>query len=338
MSETRKTLTRNDIALAAGVSPTTVSRALSGSPLLPAATIGRIQEIARRMGYRPNELARRLAANRSRQLGFVIPPTTLRGGAFHLSYYSRLLDAVVGAALARQHTVTILPGFTGPQDGDRLVRHVETHQVDGLLFLGLRADQADLRPLRRRGLPCVVVGAEPSGKRPLSVNCDPGPGIREMLAALRERDCRRLFFVHGDLAFHDARRQVTAVAAETASAGLPLVRTFPGNYSFRSGYGVAAEVLAASRQGDAVFLANDRMAAGFYRWCHERDIAIPGRIRVVGSDDDYAASLLYPPLSTIHQPRTAMGETAANLLIDLIEGKTACPAQLPAHFVARESI
>jgi LacI family transcriptional regulator len=338
MSEHRKPLTRKDIAAAAGVSPATVSRALSGSPLLPRTTIERIRAIARRMGYRPNELARRLAANRSGQLGFVVPPATARGGTFHLSYYSRLLDAVTGAAFSRKHTVTILPGMEGPGDADLLVRRVESRQVDGLLFLGLRVDQADLRPLRRRGLPCVVVGAEPAGARPLSVNCDPAPGIREMLTALREKGCRRLFFVHGDLAFHDARRQLSTLEEETAEVGLPLRQVFRGNYSFRSGYGVAAEVLAASRRNDAVFLANDRMAVGFYRWCQERGIAIPDRIRVVGSDDDYSASLLFPSLSTIHQPRTEMGEAAADLLIDLIEGKATQSARLPTHFVARESI
>jgi DNA-binding LacI/PurR family transcriptional regulator len=333
----RKQLTRKDIAEAAGVSPATVSRALSGSPLLPQATIERIRKVARRMGYRPNELARRLAANRSGQVGFVVPPVTDRGGPFHLSYYSRLLDAVTQTAFARGHTVTILPGLEKPGDAGRLARHVESRQVDGLLFLGLRVDQTDLRPLRRQGLACVVVGAEPTGARPVSVNCDPGPGIREMLAALRERKCKRLFFAHGDLAFHDARRQLSTLEEETV-AGPPLARVFAGNYSFRSGYGLAADVLAASRAGDAVFLANDRMAAGFYRWCQERGIAIPGRIRVVGSDDDYSASLLFPSLSTIHQPRTEMGVAAADLLIDLIEGKTVRPTRLPTHFVARESI
>jgi LacI family transcriptional regulator len=316
----KKSLNRTDIAEAAGVSPSTVSRALAGSSLLPASTITRIRRIASDLGYRPNVLARRLATNRSLQIGFVVPLGVSRRGAFQTSYFSHILDAVVAAADGFGYGVTIYP--YDRQDRSRarkLAELVESHNVDGLIFAGLSRQSRVPGLLLKRKIPFLLIGSRAEGVP--SVNCNPEPGIREMLSTLAKKGYRRLFFAEGDQAFHDAVRQKEALLSAITGTSLEIGGIFNGDYSRRSGYEAAEWALRKhARIRDCIFLANDRMAVGFYRRCQECLVPIPEYIGIIGSDDDEVASGLFPELTTIRQPRAAMGAAAVEKLIGLISG------------------
>ncbi len=336
-----KKLTRNDIALKAGVSPSTVSRALAGSPLLPESTIKKINALAREMGYRPNMLAHRLARNKSFQLGFVVPPAAGRKGTFHVSYYSDVLDGVVHQASERGYTVQIIPLLgASPSLLGILKGLAEGRTVDGFVLVGLTNDIPLLRETDEAGFSCVLVGAvSPQGKVP-SITYDPSRGIGEMLHALSARGYKRLFYVFGPKRYHDALVQHEALTTAMRRSSLTLAGTIEGNYSIKSGWEAAESILPKACAGDCVFLANDRMAAGFYHFCHERDFKIPDKIAVAGCDDEDIAVILSPELSTIRQPRREMGEAAADALVDLLNGgetqKTRVSIQ--AAFIQRTSL
>jgi len=334
-----KNLTRKDIAKAAGVSPSTVSRALSGSPLLPKKTIDHVAEIAARHGYKPNILARRLASNRSFQIAFAVELWTgTRRGPIQMSYYSAILDAMVTEAYKRNYSVLVQP-YT--KDEETFVGHftdlVGTRQVDGVVFAGLTLKSGIPSELIRRKLPFVVVGSKPADKF-LSVNADPYPAMKEMFNVLGGRGYRRIFFVEGDLNFYHAVEHRNAFMKALKDSRLKLAGAISGDYSRRCGYGVAPEILVRKQKGDCVFFSNDRMATGFYRYCYENKVSIPGEIGVLGSDDDESALVLYPELSTIRQPRVEMGAAAVNLLIDMLEKKKTGSVVIPTSFVTRRSI
>ena len=118
---------------------------------------------------------------------------------------------------------------------------------------------------------------------------------------LELRQYRRLFFVAGNRQYYDAQLQEQAVKRHFADSSLSELEIMDGDYSRRSGHAAAEAIFPRVREGDCVFLANDRMATGFYRYCYENTISIPDQIGVVGSDDDEAARALYPDLTTIHQ-------------------------------------
>ena len=130
-------LTRIDIAKAAGVSPSTVSRALSGSPLLPDETIERIRAIADKMGYHPNTLARQLAMNRSMRIGYVVPHRSTRKGPLQVSYFSTILDAMVAEAYKLDYDVSIINYDEESREmvAD-LADRVRSRNVDGLVLDG----------------------------------------------------------------------------------------------------------------------------------------------------------------------------------------------------------
>ncbi len=318
-------LTRTDIAKAVGVSPSTVSRALAGSALLPKSTIAQVRKVASRMGYRPSVLGRRLAANRSFQIGFVLPLGLHRKGPLQMSYYSTILDGMVSGAYPRGYSVSLHPyEQEDAASASRLADIVAERHVDGLVILGLTQRSCIPGTLLSAGVPFVLIGARPEGDGISSVNCNPAPAIRGMLDALRGGSYRRLYFVHGNLQYYDAVAQRRALEDELGERPFESVEILEGDYSRSSGYKAAERILSSSRRDgfkECVFLANDRMATGFYRYCHERGIRIPDRIGVVGSDGDEAATALHPDLCTMLQPRIEMGRAAAGILIDACEDR-----------------
>lgn len=315
-----KNLTRKDIAKAAGVSPSTVSRALAGSNLLPQSTIEHVREIAKRMGYRPNVLARKLASNKSFQIGYVMPLKVPLKGAFRVSYYSTILDSIVVNSHPEGYNVTICPlDSEDKASASRLKELTESKQVDGLILIGLKQESEFAKVLSASDVPCVAIGS--LFKKGLSVNYSPASAIREMLKHLKKKSYKRLFYVHGNLDYYDAVAQKDILLREAAESFKSLeIEMIAGNYSRTFGYNCASEILSKRKDGDCVFFANDRMATGFYRHCYEHSVAIPEEIGVIGCDDEDSSGCLYPDLTTIRQPRHEMGEAAVKLLLGLLSG------------------
>ncbi len=334
-----KNLTRKDIAKAAGVSPSTVSRALAGSPLLPKSTIERVTELAAKFGYRPNILASRLASNRSFQIGFAVElwPGTRRG-PIRMSYYSTILDSMVSAAFERDYNVMLLPYL---KDGKSAVEHfsnlILSKHVDGIVFAGLTRESNIPAELLKRNIPFVVIGSEAVKNKFVSVNTDPHLSMTEMFKSLEGRNYRRIFFVEGDPEYYHAVSLRASFMKVLEKSSLSLAGVIKGDYSRSSGYDSAGKIFSMKKKRDCVFFSNDRMASGFYMYCHEHKIAIPDDIGVIGSDNDDSASALYPGLSTVEQPRVEMGAAAVNLLIDVFERKPVQPVVIPNSFIERKS-
>jgi LacI family transcriptional regulator len=341
MIKIRKSLTRKDIAEAAGVSPSTVSRALAGSSLLPQSTIDHVRKIAEQMGYCRNVLGMRMAANKSFQLGFVVPLNSARRGTFQLSYYSNILDAMVNAAYQRNYSITIHPYESGEKKQvQNLCNLVTSKQVDGLIFVGLTQNSKIPGKLVEAGIPFALLGSRSSLPEVISVNCNPYPGQKKMLQTLGKKGYKKLYFVHGNQSYYDAITQKKTLLKLLEKSKIQLAEILEGDYSRRSGYRAAEHILKKKLKDHCVFLANDRMAVGFYRYCQEHGITIPTEIGVIGSDNDEAATALYPDLTTIQQPRTAMGKIAVEMLIDSLQGKlgTTEPVCIEKSFIERQSI
>ncbi|GEM_PF-2286608 len=340
LGEKMKNLTRKDIAKSAGVAPSTVSRALSGSPLLPKKTIEHITDIAAKLGYKPNVLARRLASNRSFQIAFAVELWTgTRRGPIQMSYYSGILDSMVTEAYKRKYSVLVQP-YT--KNEEAFVGHftdiIHTRQVDGAVFAGLMLKSSIPSKLLERNLPFVVIGSRSGREKFLTVNADPYPAMQEMFRTLGNKGYKRIFFVEGDMKFYHAVTHKDAFIKALKGTSIKLAGILNGDYSRRRGYALAPEIIEKKKSGDSVFFSNDRMATGFYRYCYENRISIPDEIGVIGSDDDESALVLYPELSTIRQPRLEMGTAAVNILIDKLEKKNPRSIVIPTSFISRRSI
>ena len=164
------------------------------------------------------------------------------------------------------------------------------------------------------------------------------PHIIEMLKCLSDKGYKSLFFVHGNLEYYHAIAQREALQKAVAETKFEITEVIEGNYTRRSGYAAAEYIMGKKKERDAVFLANDRMASGFYRYCYEHGVKIPESIGVIGSDADEAATALYPDLSTIYQPRMEMGTEAVKRLVDIIEKDQKKSVIIQKSFLLKKSL
>ncbi len=332
-------ITREEIARAAKVSPSTVSRALSGNPLIPEKTALKIRRLALEKGYVPNIAARRLVSRKSWQIGFAMEfdGQRVRRGPIQMGYYSGILDGVISAASPEGYSVSIQPYVADNlESAINFLNILESGAVDGFVFAGLRRESPMLEHLKSHQAPIVLIGMASQGLP--SVELDYLCAYREAFSSITIGPRQRIIFIEGDKSFSYAIKQRKALEIAVKESSIRIAKIFSGDYSMSCGYSLAPEILKSSRRGDCAIFANDRMAAGFYRHCHENKIEIPARIGVVGCDKDPSSEALFPLLSTIVQPRLEMGASAFRLLLSIVKGK-GLPKQiiLEQRFLKRDS-
>jgi LacI family transcriptional regulator len=308
---------------------------------LPSATIERIEKIAEKLGYHPNMLARRLASNKSFQIGYAVPLTFPGRGAFQIPYFSMILDAAVIESFARSYNIAIYPlGDDSSSCADKLTDLVKTKQVDGLIVSGLKRGSPVPGFLKKEGIPFVIVGSLPEISGIPCVNYSPGKAIKRLLAELSRKSYRKIHFVTGDMNYYDAVNQ-KEIFTECLVPYNFNVREHVGDYSRACGYRLAPEIVEnIGKEKECVFFANDRMASGFFRYCAENRINIPGTLGVCGCDDEDYTKALYPSLTTIRQPRARMGHAAVDVLMKSIEKPSSeiNPVEIEAQFILNSSI
>ncbi|HOK05290.1 MAG TPA: LacI family DNA-binding transcriptional regulator [Victivallales bacterium] len=317
-----KSPTRNDVAKIAKVSPTTVSRALSGSPLIPEKTAARIRKIALQLGYSPNILASRFALKRSFQIAFAIEFNggRVRKGPIQLGYYSGILDGIISSAYPEKYSVLIKPYKEESEiEALNLIKSWLSREIDGIIFASLERNSVMIPVLTKSKMPFVIIGS--LYKNLPSLTIDFYEPYLSIMKLIKSKHKQSFIFLAGDKRYEYAIRQEKSLKQAAKKMKLKISAILEGDYSWKCGYSLAPEIIKKEGKNGVAIFANDRMAAGFYRYCYEQNIKIPYDISVVGADKDPVADGLYPSLTTIVQPRLKMGKEAFFLLKECIENK-----------------
>lgn len=327
---------RGDVAHAAGVSESTVSRALNDSPLISSAIKDRVRSVAKELGYIPSRQATLFARRHTKMLGFVVPsyeafPT------FSRSYFPALLDGVVLECDKQGYSATIILDKKrhDTQDYSALI-HSKT--VDGLLFAVTRADFKPFSGLREQGVPFVLINNYHEGLN--SVDALPESGMRKACEHAYSLGHRHWGYITGDMQFHNAIDRLEVFNRLVAEYGVTST-VVEGNFSKTSGYN-GAKTLLAEGQGKVpsiIFGSSDRCAFGVLEYLHAHDIKVPQDISVVGYDDLPPVKDISPPLSTVIHPVTQLARRATDLLIRILEERQQEPVTewLDTDFVTRNS-
>lgn len=330
----RRRVQMADIAQMAGVSASTVSRALSGSPLIPEATRTRIAELARSLNYRVNVGAANLRKRGVQTIGVVIlgDNSQMISDPFLLSILGSVADALDERGLSllltrlkqdRQHVLSDL---------------VESGQVGGLIVVGQLTLHEHLNELARQGFPMVVWGANlPDALYPV-VGGDNAMGGFLATQHLIKHGCRRIAFF-GDISHPEAGLRYQGYTRALQEAGIEqdprLLQSFLfGDSRVR---GVINHWLDQALSFDAIFASSDVTAISLMGTLTERGIAVPSKVRLVGYDDISLAQNVHPTLSTIRQPTHEAGRALVDLLFDAIAGQPRRSVVLPAALIVRES-
>ncbi|MFV0286708.1 MAG: LacI family DNA-binding transcriptional regulator [Demequina sp.] len=313
--------TLQDVALAAGVSPATASRALSAPASVSIERRHRVLEAAERLGYRPNRSAQALASGRSRHLGLVLPDLAN-------PFFATVAKGVQAQARGTRRSVLVADTDEDVRAEREVVEDLQPG-VDGLLLCSPRIGEDEIRSIASHG-PVVIVNREVDGLA--SVSFDVASGVHAALEHLRALGHRRIAYVGGPAtSWSDARRR----AALGEVNGLDIV-DIGGQRPVHQG-GVAAADLVVAAGATAVLAYNDLVALGVMSRLRARGLSVPEDISVVGFDDIPAASYVSPALTTVALPLTRAGHEATTLLDGLNEAVDPPTLRLPVELVVRDS-
>ncbi|WP_276957912.1 LacI family DNA-binding transcriptional regulator [Allomeiothermus silvanus] len=317
------------VAEAAGVSISTVSRALRGYSDVNPQTRQRVQEAAAALGYQPNPIGQSLVLGRS---GYVAVLFSRRHSPALLDrFYAEVLggiEAVLEASGLSLLLVTL-------QSADVERRLTSRGRVDGVVALGCDIPLTFLRTLHRSGLPLVLVDQPGWGPVP-AVTVDNEAGAHVATRHLLLRGRRRVAFIAESLSDSNFALRKKGYERALREAGLPRNRALiaEGEPENEGGY-LAAKRLLTRCLPDGLVAANDAAALSAMRALREAGLHIPEDIAVVGFDDLELARYVYPPLSTVHVPRLQMGKLGAELLLRRIAGESPPSVVLPVELIER---
>jgi DNA-binding LacI/PurR family transcriptional regulator len=303
-----------DIAKAAGVSQSTVSRVLNDTPTsvpIAAETRERVQEVARRLGYRPNPLARGLRGARTMLLGVIVREITD-------PFFAMAVEAVSTEALARGYNVVLGSAHSKADEAIALRAVLETRHCDAILLLGdMRDEPKFLEDLRASQTPVIALwhGSELDGV--VTVNIDNRAGMVAALQHLVELGHTRIAFI-GGRPLGDIRERRTAYSDFLAEHEIDVPDDYVHHVSNDPSGGDAAlrTLLALDRPPTAVVCSTDHLATGVLHAAADLGVSVPGELSVVGFDDIPISSFTVPPLTTIHMPVNEMTAVAARLAMD----------------------
>jgi LacI family transcriptional regulator, galactose operon repressor len=326
--------TINDVARRAGVSPSTVSHALSGRRPTSIRAQQRVRAVAEAMGYRPSLTAQSLITGRSLMLGLVVPD-------LHNPFYAEVAAGVEEAAAGSGFSVIICNTDMRFEKEDRFLQLLEQHGVDGIIFItDARPRQPELQRLAERGCPVIVVDEAVEGRFHV-VSVDNEGGGRFAAAHLVELGHRHLAVVAGPLNLPTTRARLRGFSNTIRASGIDLG---PANIRYaddriEGGHNTALQLLDKDPSPTALFATNDLMALGALKAASHLGLRVPQDLSLVGFDDIPYVSLVNPPLTTVAQPARNLGGTAAGLLLEIMEKDPGYVRriELPVELRVRES-
>ncbi|HSJ27569.1 MAG TPA: LacI family DNA-binding transcriptional regulator [Acidimicrobiia bacterium] len=328
-------VTIEKVAERAGVSVATVSRALRGLPNVSPATRDRVVRVAEMLNYRPDPNAARLAAGRTRTIavGVVSIP---------IWYTGQVVAGIEAVLTSHGYDLTLLLVADDLMRSRALgdVGGGVSKRADGAIIVDLVPTEPERRLLEEQRLPWVMVGADcPTID---SVLIDEVQGATAAARHLIDLGHTSIGLISGGPSVFEAsslplRREGFLQAI--GDAGLRFDPRFErvGDFSSLGGYEAMRTILSSPDHPTAVFAMSDEMAMGAMRACHERGLAVPGDVSVVGFDDvDWAFAV---GLTTVRQDVVQLGAVAARLMIDRLEGSRSERrlVTLPTELIVRDS-
>ncbi len=324
-------VTLDMVALAAGVSPSTVSRILNGTAVVSDDKRQAVDQAIATLGFVPNPVARGLAGGRTLSVGVVTQ-------AIDSPFYGGALRGIEDELSGAGYSPLFVSGHWNATHEARCIDVLRSRRVDGIIVLTGRLSDAALTTLAS-SLPVVVTGRSLKAPGLASLSFDNFEGGRLATHHLLSLGHERIAFITGDQRHPDAKERLRGYRAALQAAGItpdPAL-VVPGQYTEDSGR-LAVERLLDSRAAfTAIFAANDQMAFGAALGLHRRRLRVPQDVSLVGFDDVGGALFTIPPLSTVHHPVVELGQIAAKAMLQLLAGQTPELALPAPRFIVRES-
>jgi len=322
-----------DIAAAAGVSHSTVSRALRGSPLLKPETIARIRRIAEQQGYTASAVARSLVTRRTQTIGVVV--TTIAD-----SFVAEVVGGIEETANDHGYSVFLANSNAEPEREMKVVHSFAERRVDGIVVTSSRVGALYTPLLSQMHVPIVLINNQHPGEFVHSVMIDNLEASRDAVNHLIGLGHRRIAYLGDRCGYQSDTERFAGYREALDCAGLPFQPELVAHGDGRPEGGLAAmqKLLSLADPPTAVFCYNDMSALGALKAVRDAGLRVPDEISLAGFDDLFVAQYSEPPLTTVRQPRRQMGRLAMETLLKLIEGGSVEELiRVPGELVIRRS-
>ena len=316
-----------EVAAAAGVSPSTVSRTFSRPSRVSVRTADHVRAVATKMGYREDSIFRPIATTRHHTIGLAVADITnpfyfgiLRGAeaqAGKSDYTMLLMDAQESATKERNNLDRMLP------------------LVDGFIVASSRMSDTVLRSVAKSH-PVVVLNRYVGGLP--SVVPDTSHGMKQAVAHLLQLGHTCVHYLAGPDASWMSGMRWLSVRAAAASMGFTAHRVGPVLPTIEGGASAATQIIA--RRATAVICYNDLTAIGLMRALTQKGCSVPSDVSLIGCDNIFSSDLVTPPLTTIAAPMGILGDTAVKHIIAMLGGakpQAAAPITIPVKLIVRSS-
>ena len=329
-----------DIARVAGVSYSTVSRALNNNPLISQEVRSRVQTLAQSMGYSPNALAQGLLSRRTHSIGVIITTVSDR-------FFVDVLKGVEEVAKAAGIGVFLAISNNDPDQEIKIIENFNRRRVDGVIVAASRLDSDYANRLEEIHIPIVVVNNQAEGdyQNLYSICVDDYAGGRLAMRHLFELGHRKIGYLGMVNRPASNHRRFIAYLDSLKEQGITPQESWTYIDQNMTAGDLEGDILAGQSAAPALVEAGltalfcycDTVAIGVMMACRRMNINIPGEISVVGFDDSDLCEIVSPPLTTILQPKYQMGQMAMHMLIACITKEEVEEHIVQPTLVIRES-
>lgn len=301
-----------DVAREAGVSVATVSRVFSGSQPVSDGARERVREVALRLGYRPNAVARSLRMEQTNTLGLVIP-------SIANPFFTAIARAVEDAAWGEGYSLILGNTDENPEKEARYLELLMQKRVDGLIISPARAWSPYLKEVIEE-VPVVFLDRVASGIEAPVVRADGRRAVGSLVSYLVGLGHERLGIISGPDDTVSGNERLETFLREAETLGFPVAgeRVRAGDFKRGSGGVAMRELLALDEPPTAVFAANNSMALGALAELRASGVSVPDETSFASFDDVGWFELLSPPVTAIAQPIQSLGEAAARTLTGIL--------------------
>lgn len=313
--------TLKDIATALGLSTSTVSRALRDTYEISAKTKKLVFDYAEKINYQPNPNALSLKERRSKSIGVVVSEV-----ANH--YFSQAINGIESIAYDRGYHVIITQTHESYDREKINIQHLASRSVDGLLvsLSAETSDTAHLKYLHERGMPIVFFDRIPNDIHTHKITANNELGAFNATMHLLESGCKKIAHLtsskHLSISVERLQGYTQALNQHHIKVNPAYVKYCPHGGMFPEETEQAVlELIHLKDKPDAIFVAGDRLSIGCLEVLKKLNIKVPHQMKVAGFSNSDVLDLFEYPMSSVRQPAFKMGETATEMLLQLIESK-----------------
>jgi DNA-binding LacI/PurR family transcriptional regulator len=306
-----------DVAKAAGVSKSTVSRCINDSPTISQATKDRVMEIVKQLGYVPNVMAKSLSSNNSYNITLLVDDDDPQ--SFQNPFFYEVMHGIEKIIYKNNYSLVVANVRHIEKEQDLITWLVKTKRTEGIILPSSIAVDSMIQKLKKERMPYVVLGDPDSLKETSSwVDVNNRKGGEQATLRLIEAGYKNIAFIGYDEAKVFSKQRLEGYKKVIDNYGLK-VNVQKGLGNKVDGYNIVKDLLKQKDNVDAIICSNELMSIGALRAIQEANLKVPQDIGLISFDNDQIAELAYPQISTVNIDVFELGVQSAKLLFDMIK-------------------